>query len=98
MRSWQSSLLDLRLKIERVWKIAVGKEMRKSIENAGRKIERLANLSGSAPPAVADHVCSHGGTVFPVAAINFLNDGFASVSAREIEIDIRPAFAALVQE
>ena len=34
----QPGLLDLRLQIERVRKIAVGKEMRKTIENARRKI------------------------------------------------------------
>ncbi len=34
----QTGLLDLRTEIERVWKIAVGEEMRKTIENARRKI------------------------------------------------------------
>jgi hypothetical protein len=34
--------------------------------------------------------------MFAVTAINFLNDRFAAVATRKIEINIRPAFAALV--
>src|SRR5437660_12445887 len=78
--------------------IAVREEMRKAIENARRKIQRFADLACGAAPAITDHVRSHGCTVFAVASINFLDHGFAPVAARKIEIDIRPAFAAFVQE
>ncbi len=36
--------------------------------------------------------------MFSVAAINFLDNRFTPVAAGKIEIDVRPAFAALVQE
>src|SRR5262249_31675147 len=36
--------------------------------------------------------------MFPIAAINFLNHRFAAIATRKIEIDVRPAFAALVQK
>ena len=46
---WQTGLLDLRLQIQRVREIAVGEEMRETIENVRRKIERLADLARRAP-------------------------------------------------
>src|ERR1700730_5744362 len=94
----QTGLLDLRLKIERVRKIAVREEMREAIENARRKIQRFADLARSAPPAITDHVRSHGRAVFAVAPVNFLDHAFATVAAWKIEIDIGPAFAVFVQE
>ena len=45
----QTGLLDLRSQIEGVRKIAAGEQMRKTIENAWRKIQRLSNLARSAP-------------------------------------------------
>ena len=36
--------------------------------------------------------------MFAVAPINFLDDALAPVAAREIEIDVGPAFAAFAQE
>src|SRR5581483_589989 len=89
---------DLRFELERVREIATGKQMRETIDNAWRKIERFADLAGRAPAAVTDHVRCHRRAVFPVAAINFLNHCFAPIAAGEIQIDIRPAFTALVQE
>src|SRR5205809_803798 len=72
--------------------------MRKAIENARRKIQRFADLTRGAPPAVTDHVRSHGRAVFSVAPVNFLNDALASVAAGKIEIDIGPTFPAFIQE
>src|SRR6266404_7556116 len=95
---WQTGLLDLRLEIERVREIAVGEQVRKTIENAWRKIECLADLTGRAASAITDHVRGHGGTVFAVTSINFLDDAFPTGAAGKIEIDIGPAFAALIQE
>jgi len=49
----QTSLLDLRFELERVWKIATRKQMGKTIDDAGRKIERLANLASRAAAALS---------------------------------------------
>src|SRR5436309_15693779 len=98
MRFWQTSLLDLRLEIEGMREITVREEMRKAIENARRKIQRFANLACGAAPAITDHVSGHGRAVFTVTPVNFLDDRFAAVAARKIEIDIGPAFAAFVEE
>src|SRR5207244_11330401 len=78
--------------------IAVREEMRKAIENARRKIQRLADLARGAAPAITDHVRGHGCTVFAVASVNFLDHRFATVAAGKIEIDIGPAFPVFVQE
>ena len=94
----QTGLLDLRFQIERVRKIAVREEMRETIENARRKIERFADLARRAAAAIRDHVRGHGGAMFAVAPINFLDHRFAPVATRKIEIDIGPAFPALVQK
>src|ERR1700730_7143658 len=94
----QTGLLDLRLQIERVRKIAIRKQMRKSIENIRRKIQRFADFAGGTSPAITDHIGGHGGAVLAIAPINFLNDRFAPIAARKIEIDIGPAFAAFVQK
>src|ERR1041385_3139867 len=72
--------------------------MREPINNARRKIQRFANLARGAATAVADHVRCHCRAVLSVAAINFLNHCFTPVAAGKIEIDVRPAFAALVQK
>src|SRR5205823_7597953 len=40
----------------------------------------------------------HGRAVFAVTPINFLDHGFAAVATWKIEIYIRPAFPAFVQE
>ena len=94
----QTGLLDLRLQIERVRKIAVREKMRKAIENARRKIQRLADLARRAPAAIGDHVRGHGRAVFAVAPVNFLDHALAPIAARQIEIDVGPAFAALAQK
>src|SRR5947208_7444145 len=72
--------------------------MGETIDNAWRKIERFADLACRTASPVTDHVRRHRGPVFPVAAINFLDHGFAPVAAGKIEIDVRPAFTALVEK
>ncbi len=98
MRLRQTRLLDLRLEIEGVRKIAVREKMRETVENVRREIERLPDLARRAPPAISDHVRGHGRAVFPITPVDFLDDALPPVAAREIEIDVGPAFAALVQE
>src|SRR5438270_3029047 len=72
--------------------------MRETIENAWRKIQRLADFARRTPPAITDHVRGHGRAVFAVTPVNFLDHRFAPIAARKIEIDIGPPFAALVQK
>ena len=98
MRFRQTGLLDLRLQIERVRKIAVREEMRKAIENARRKIQRFADFARGAAAAIGNHVRGHGRAMFAVTPINFLDDALAPIAARQIEIDVGPAFAAFVQK
>ncbi len=94
----QTSLLDLRFEIERVREIAIRKQMGKTIDDARRKIERLADFASRAAAAITDNIRCHGRAVFAVATINFLDHCFAPIAAGKIQIDVRPAFAALVQE
>ena len=84
--------------IEGVRKIAVREKVRETVENVRRKIERLADLARRAPAAISDHVRGHGRAVFAVTPVNFLDDAFPPITAREIEIDVGPAFAVLIQE
>src|ERR1700719_3310181 len=63
----------------------------------GEKLSAFPIARG-ASPAICDYVRGHGRAVFAVTAIDFLNDSFASIAARKIEIDIGPTFAALVQK
>src|SRR6266436_5460016 len=72
--------------------------MRKAIENARRKVQRFADLARGAAAAIADYVRGHRGAVFAVAPINFLDHRLTAITTWKIEIDIGPAFAALVQE
>ena len=72
--------------------------MRETIENARRKIQRLADFARCAASAISDHVRRHGRAMFAVTAINFLDHAFPPIAARQIEIDIRPAFAAFAEE
>src|SRR5712691_12542578 len=98
MRFRQTRLLDLRLEIERVRKIAVREQMRKAIENVRRKVERFTDLARCAATAIGDYIRRHGGAMFAVAPINFLNHALAPVTARQIEIDVGPTFAAFTQK
>src|SRR5215472_10957465 len=94
----QTGSFDLRFQFHRVREIATGKQMREAIDNARRKIQRLADLTRSAAPSIRDHVRGHGCTVFAVTPINFLDHCFPPIAAGKIKINVRPAFAALVQK
>src|SRR6266487_172855 len=98
VRLWQTGLFNLRFELERVRKIAAGKQMRKAVDDARRKIERLADFPRRTASAIADDICRHRCAVFAVATINFLDHRFPAIATGKIEIDIRPAFAALIQK
>ena len=98
MRFRQAGLLDLRCQIERMREIAVGEEAGETIENIGRKVECLADLTRGAAAAIGNHVRGHGRAVLAVTPVNFLDNAFAPVATWQIEIDIGPAFAAFVQK
>src|SRR6476620_6143780 len=94
----QTGSFDLRFQFHRVREIAAGKQVREPIDNARRKIERLADFTRGAPPSIRDHVRSHGCAMFAVTPINFLDHCFPPIPAGKIKINIRPTFAALVEE
>src|SRR6476620_6421827 len=94
----QTGAFDLRFQFHRVREIAAGKQVREAVDNARRKIERFADLTRGAAPAIRDHVRGHGCTVFAVAPINFLDHCFPPIATGKIKINIGPAFAALVEE
>src|SRR5256714_2467237 len=98
MRLWQTGLLDLSAKIKGVRKVAAGKQMRESVENIGRKIQRFPDLARRAPSAISDDVRGHGGPVFAVTPVNFLDHALAPIAAGQIEIDVGPAFPAFAEE
>ena len=50
--------------------------------------------SRAATPAISDDISGHCGAKFSVALVNILNGTLALISARQVEIDIRP-FVAL---
>ena len=79
-------------------KIAAGKQVREPIDDAWRKIQRLANLAGGAASAIRDHVRGHGCAMFAVAPVNLLDYSFPAIATGKIEINIRPAFAALIEK
>src|SRR5216684_6056408 len=72
--------------------------MRKAIENARQKIQRLADFARGTPASIRNHIRGHGRAMFAVTAVNFLNDAFAPVAARQIEIDVRPTFAPFTEK
>src|SRR5262245_19490629 len=94
----QTCSFDLRYQFHRVREIAAGKQVREAIDNARRKIQRFADLTRSAASTIRDHVRGHGCAVFAVTTINFLDHCFPPIATGKIMIDIRPTFAALVQE
>src|SRR5215469_1653856 len=94
----QTGGFDLRFQFHRVGKIAAGKQVREPVDDARRKIECLADLADRAASAIGDHIRGHGRAVFTVTAINFLDHRFPAIAAGQIEIDIWPAFAALVEK
>src|SRR5262249_33778482 len=72
--------------------------MGESVENVRRKMERLTDLPGRASSAIGNDICRHGRAVLAVTAINFLDHAFTPVAARQIEIDVGPAFASFTQK
>ena len=64
----------------------------------GGKIQRLADFPRGTSSAICDYVRSHGGALFAVTPVNFLDDAFTPIATRQIEIDIWPAFAVLAQK
>src|SRR5918992_294736 len=92
MRFRQAGLLDLRSEIECVREIAAGEEMGEPIQDILREIQGFADLTSRAAAAISDDVRGHGRAVFAVTPVHFLDDTLAPVAARQIEIDIGPAF------
>src|ERR1041384_2454127 len=72
--------------------------MRKPIKNVRRKIQRLADLARGAAAAIRDHVRGHGRAMFAVTPINLLDYTLTPIAARQIEIDIGPAFPAFAEK
>ena len=93
-----AGLLKLRAQFQRVREIAIGKEMGKPSQHIIGKIERFADFARGAAASISDHIRGHGGAATAIAPINFLNGLFAAVAAGQIQIDIRPALAALAEE
>ena len=63
-------------------KIATGEQVGKAIDDAWRKIQRFTDFARCAPAAIGDDVRGHGGAMFAVAPVNFLNNALAAISAR----------------
>src|SRR5204862_7007111 len=93
----QASLLDLRFELQCMGKIATGKKMGKTVDDARRKIGRFSDFPRCAASAVTHHVRGHRGAVFAVAPINFLDHCFASLADAEIDQDIGPSYTTFVQ-
>ena len=64
---------------------------------AGVEAERLADFARGAPAAVGDDVRGHRGAGRAVLLVDVLDDPFAPIAARQIEIDVGP-LAALFRE
>src|SRR6185436_13703702 len=73
-------------------------ELREPVAHVTRKPQRLADLARRAATAIRDDVGGHPGAEPAVAAIDVLDDLFAPVAARQIEIDVGPLVARFAQE
>src|SRR4029079_5379765 len=63
------------------------------------KVQYLAHLASGTAPAISDDIRRHCRAVFSVTLVNFLDDFFAPVATRKINVDIRPViFTAFGQE
>ena len=62
------------------------------------KAQRLAHLACRRAPAIRDHVGRHRRTQRAVAFIHILNHLLALIAGRQIEIDVRPLPAILIQK
>src|SRR5215212_2092093 len=54
------------------------------------EIEHLPDFARGRAPTISDDVCGHRCSEFSVALVNVLNRPLALISARQIEIDVRP--------
>ncbi len=61
------------------------------------KAKSLAHLTCCRSPAIGDDVRRHGGAQLAIALINVLDGALAIISARKVQINIRP-FAALFRQ
>ena len=73
-------------------------QARKSVQHIGWQVQSLADLAGGAAAAIGDDRACHGGAVTAVASVDFLDDPFAALTTREINVDVGPALAAFRQE
>src|SRR2546423_11074844 len=67
-------------------------------ERFGIKSQGFAHFAGGNAIAIRDDIGRHGGATFAVSLVDILNDFFALVAAREIEIDVGPLAALLREE
>ena len=56
----------------------------------GLEAEHFACFPRGEPPPIADHVRRHGGAVLAIAIVHILNGPLALVTARKVNVDIRP--------
>src|SRR5262245_52424337 len=72
-------------------------ETREMCQRIVVKIERLADFARRRAPAISDDVRRHRGPQLSVALVNVLNRFLALLSARQVEIDVRP-FASFLRK
>src|SRR4030042_2844469 len=78
-----------RLNVVRCYVLPGPHEARQPIEDFRRETEDFTDLVRGAAFPVSNDVSRHGGAMASVAVIDILNNLFAPVSARQIEIDVR---------
>jgi len=86
---------ELFFEFEGMRKVAAVEEAGEAVHDVVGETEDFAEFAGGAAAAVGDDVGGHGGAVGGVAAVNFLDDGFAEFAAGEVEIDVGPGGAAV---
>src|SRR6185369_1033062 len=65
-------------------------ERRQTCKRLVVEVEHLPDLARGRAPAISDDVRGHRRAEFSVALVNVLNRLLALISARQIEIDVRP--------
>src|SRR5215475_9142429 len=78
--------------------LPVADQRGETVAERGRQSERLAHLSRRAPSAIGDDVGGHGRAQASVALVDILNDLLAPITARQVEVDVRPLPALLGKE
>src|SRR5881296_3505619 len=90
---------ELRGELVVLVRVAVrAQQLRQPVHLLEREAERLARLAHGAARAVADDGRRHGGAALAVAAIDVLDDLFAAVPGRQVEVDVGPLAALLGEE